>query len=233
MNKKNLAVVLTTLGVAAKAFALTTSVDSGIVPGTFVLATPAGGSPSSGGPLTLTVPKFNLVGFPLTSVSYTLDVWSYATYSVQNFNAALTDHVVSWRVKDATLLLPNASLVTSITTPPFTSELGYLSWNQVASGSTTAGVYTRPSAPTGPTATFAGPGTVNFVFTPSATSYVDGSPGNASPLVFVAARVNVVYTYGPEPSEASGVPEPSTYAAGLVVLAGAGLVLRRRMQAAK
>lgn len=227
MNKKNLAVVLATLGVAAKAFALTTSVDSGIVPVTFVLATPSGGSPSSGGPLTLSVPQFNLGG-ALTGVSYTLDVWSYATYSVQNFNESDTEHIVSWRVRNATLRLPDASLVTSISSPAFNSNLGDLTPDQVVSGSTTAGLYTRPSASTGPVGTFTGPGTVDFVFTPNATSFVDGSPGNSNPLVFVAARLNVVYTYDP-----SGVPEPSTYAAGLVVLAGAGLVLRRRMQAAK
>ena len=43
--------------------------------------------------------------------------------------------------------------------------------------------------------------------------------------MFQGARVTVTYTY-------SDVPEPSTYAAGAVLLAGAGFIARRRMQKA-
>ena len=228
MNKKNLSVALAMLGIAAKAFAAVETSDSGIVPSAFLVGggAPSGGQASTAGVINLYVPKFFGPGTLLT-VAYTLDVWTYATYNVNNYNGVATVHTVTWQLDNASLTLPNAVSVSPITSPLYSSPLGSLAPAANASGTTSAEQYTTPSAFTSPLATYEGAGNVLFVFAPSATSGVNGSPGNANPDVFVAARLNVEYTYTNE------VPEPSTYAAGVVVLAGAGLVLRRRMQAAK
>lgn len=67
---------------------------------------------------------------------------------------------------------------------------------------------------------------VNFAFTADTFSSVGGgATSQQQPDIFAGATVTVTYTF-------SDVPEPSTYAAGAVLLAGAGFIARRRMQKA-
>jgi hypothetical protein len=68
--------------------------------------------------------------------------------------------------------------------------------------------------------------TVPFNFTADTFSSVGGGATQQSqPDVFAGATVTITYTF-------SDIPEPSTYAAGAVLLAGAGFIARRRMQKA-
>jgi len=228
MNKKNLTIALALLGVAAKTFAAVENANSGIVPNAFLV-----GPPPSGGvntiPATLinlVVPKFSGAG-TLLSVAYTLDVYTYSVYNVTNNNSDPTSHTVTWGLDaNSSLKLPDLTFVSGAT-PLFALPLGNLNAGANSAGTTASQLFTTASAAAGPLALYQGAGNVTFVFSPNSVSGVIGSTGNSNPSVFAAARVNVVYTYTNE------IPEPSTYAAGAVVLAGAGLVLRRRMQAAK
>lgn len=229
MNKKNLTIALALLGVAAKTFAAVENANSGIVPNAFLV-----GPPPSGGvntvPATfvnLVVPKFSGAG-TLLSVAYTLDVYTYSTYNVTNNNNDPTSHTVTWGLDaNSSVKLPDLSVVNGIATPLYALPLGNLAPGANVVGTTASQLFTTASAAAGPLALYQGAGNVTFVFSPNSLSGVIGSTLNSNPSVFAAARVNVVYTYTNE------IPEPSTYAAGAVVLAGAGLVLRRRMQAAK
>ncbi len=77
-------------------------------------------------------------------------------------------------------------------------------------------------------ASYQGLGDVTFNFTSKAFTSVGGISGTTSqttPLAYQGASVTVTYVF-------SDVPEPSTYAAGAVLLAGAGFIARRRMQKA-
>lgn len=214
------AVLATAVSVAANS----TLVTSGIVPVGFLVGPPpTGGLQSTAGSYNLVVPKYNGPNI-LIGVSYTLDVYTYAQYDVVNKNNVDTAHTATWQLDNASLLLPNFSNVPGITSPLYAQPIGILIPNEVASGTTVANLFSTAPATTGPLGTFTGPGNVTFVFSPSATSGVNGSPGNENPLVFTAARINVTYTY-------SDIPEASTYAAGAILLAGAGLVARRRLAA--
>ena len=228
MNKKNFAIAVAAALVATKAFALTENASSGIIPGGFLVGPPpSGGQASTGGNLNLPVAKFSGAG-NLTGVSYTLTVWSYATYDVVNKNVDPTAHFVTWAL-DATansLTLPSGGAPLLFGAGPYNLPLGSLAPAAVSTGTTPSQIFNLgPSADT--LAAYQGAGNAVFVFSPSAISSVLGSPGQTSPLVFVAAKVDVVYTYN------NDVPEASTYAAGAVVLAGAGFMARRRMLAAK
>jgi hypothetical protein len=77
-------------------------------------------------------------------------------------------------------------------------------------------------------AQYQGAGNVTFAFTAKAFTGVGGISGNTAQtagLAYQGATVKVTYVF-------SDVPEPSTYAAGAVLLAGAGFIARRRMQKA-
>lgn len=68
--------------------------------------------------------------------------------------------------------------------------------------------------------------TVPFTFTADTFSSVGGgATAQAQPDIYAGATVTITYTF-------SDIPEPSTYAAGAVLLAGAGFIARRRMQKA-
>jgi|GEM_PF-2993367 len=68
--------------------------------------------------------------------------------------------------------------------------------------------------------------TVQFNFTADTFSSVGGgATSQAQPDVYAGATVTITYTF-------TDIPEPSTYAAGAVLLAGAGFIARRRMQKA-
>lgn len=81
---------------------------------------------------------------------------------------------------------------------------------------------------TGNLASYQGVGDVTFTFTSKAFTSVGGISGSTAqttPLAYQGASVKVTYIF-------SDVPETSTYAAGAVLIAGAGFIARRRMQKA-
>jgi hypothetical protein len=235
MNKIKLACSLASLALASQAFALTQVENSGIVPVAFLsgpgfinpaTGTPSGGALSTGPDLTLTVPGFTAAaGIYLQSVTYVLETWTYATYTLQNFEQTSQTHGVGWRLLGAELDLPAGAgpSVTGISTPTSNYDIFNMAPSAIESGTTESTFNARPSASGGATAPYLA-ANVNFTFTPTGSGSVSGSTGNSIPSVFVAARVTVTYTY-------SDVPEASTYAAGAFLLAGAGFVVRRRMAA--
>jgi hypothetical protein len=235
MNKIKLACSLASLALATQAFALTQVENSGIVPVAFLsgpgfinpaTGTPSGGAISTGPDLTLTVPGFTAAaGIYLQSVSYVLETWTYATYSLTNFEQSSQTHGVGWRLLGAELDLPAGAgpSVTGISTSTSNYDIINMAPGATEGGTTSSTFTAFPSASGGATAPYLA-ANVNFTFTPTGSGSVSGTSGNLIPSVFVAARVTVTYTY-------SDIPEPSTYAAGAFLLAGAGFIARRRMMA--
>lgn len=219
------------LATSARALAATTvTVSSPIIPVSFT-ETPAGGSLANTGTLTLQVPTFDSTGLSiLQGVSYQLQIWSYTEVTFVNTTNPNPDTFDAfWRIgtlgTPSTLTVPGAGAVniqssgqySATTTVPAGQSLNFISGVET---------YTTPlmSAPT--LSFFEGDGITNvsFVFDPFASSTFlapDGVLGTVNPTVFVAARLDVIYV--------SDVPEASTYAAGAILLAGAGLVARRRL----
>lgn len=183
------------------------------------------------GTLTLQVPTFDSTGLGiLQGVSCQLQIWSYVEVTfVNNSNPNSDTFNAFWRVgtlgTPSTLTVPGAGAVniqssgqySATTTVPAGHSLYFFSGVET---------YTTPltSAPT--LSFFEGDGItdVSFVFDPFASSTFlapDGVLGTVNPTVHVAARLDVLYV--------SDVPEASTYAAGAILLAGAGPVARRRL----
>jgi len=187
---------------------------------------------------TLTVSQFDASLGTLTGVSYTLTYWSYATYSINNLSGSAGSYDINFR------LGRNATGEKNVLTEPgaFTQEffgalhsetVGPVAIGGSLSGTTDHMSDTYSNTATASLATYTGAGTVDFVFNPLGISGITGNSNptgseNGQPVVEYAAQLAIVYTYTP-----TGVPEASTYAAGAVVLAGAGMILRRRMVAAK
>lgn len=239
MNKAKLSLILAVAAAASSAMAATSSFTSPIVPGAFVPATqPGAGGQAPTIDATLTVSQFDASLGTLTGVSYTLTYWSYATYSINNLSGSAGSYDINFR------LGRNATGEKNVLTEPgaFTQEffgalhsetVGPVAIGGSLSGTTDHMSDTYSNTATASLATYTGAGTVDFVFNPLGISGITGNSNptgseNGQPVVEYAAQLGIVYTYTP-----TGVPEASTYAAGAVVLAGAGMILRRRMVAAK
>jgi hypothetical protein len=240
MNKIKLACSLASLALATQAFALTQVVDSGVISGSFVTGAggllPAAVTPPTGGTapgvaINLSVPAFSDAPFGyLLSVSYELQIFSYGDFKLQNFLPQNSTHSVQWSQDGSSFsgggLASPAAIFTSAVGPSFPGlapgaqrEGRSQSYQQNETGSG------------GSLAAYNLPGPVNFVFTPNlsftTTASIDPvqpSTFNQPPVVNIGARLIVTYTY-------SDIPEPSTYAAGAFLLAGAGFIARRRMMA--
>ena len=241
MNKIKLACGIASLALATQAFALTQTVDSGVISGSFLTGAgwtiangvgsvgtlPSGGTPS-GTPILLTVPAFSAAPFGfLSSVSYTLEIYTYGDFNFENFSAAAQTHRGTWEQDNASLTAAAAGVnVTGIATP--TQQVNFSS---LPVGDTRVGRSSSRqddvSGSGGSIAAYNAP--VTYTFTPNlALGYIGSDdPSNVKdvpPVVSVGARLIVTYTY-------SDIPEPSTYAAGAFLLAGAGFIARRRMMA--
>jgi hypothetical protein len=224
-----IAVVATALSASAASYTVT----SPIVPGSFTDVTvAAGGNVANAGTFSMIVPAFDDSFGILQSVSYTLDTFSYGTGSLINTgNPNPQLFTYSWFIgalglfsTPNTLDVPGTGVV-NIPDAPVQAQGIVVAADTVLPFTTDVKPYSFPSAVAPNTAAFDGIGTVTFVFDPFVLGQVGGF-GNLStiPEVFAAARINVTYTY-------SDIPEASTYAAGAILLAGAGLVARRRLAA--
>jgi hypothetical protein len=241
MNKIKLACGIASLALATQAFALTQTVNSGVISGSFLTGggwtisngsgsagtLPSGGT-ASGVPIMLTVPAFSdAAHIYLQSVSYTLEVYTYGDFNFENFSNGALLHRGTWEQDNATLVAAAAGVNdTGITTP--TQQVNF---SNLPVGDTRVGRSSSRqddvSGNGGSTAAYNVP--VTYTFTPNlALGYVGSDdPANVKdvpPVVSIGARLIVTYTY-------SDVPEPSTYAAGAFLLAGAGFIARRRMMA--
>jgi len=221
-----LAAVATTASVSAASY----TESSPIVPVTFTDVTvSAGGDPANPTLFNLTVARFNDSYGILQSVSYTLDTWSYGTGTLLNGqNSDPSQFTYSWTfgtlIQPNTLDVPGTGVI-NLPISPTLSEATVVPANTDLPFTTGVKTWTTPSAGAPNTGAFTGPGTVTFVFDPFVDAGVSGFQGGSlQPSVFAAARINVTYTY-------SDIPEASTYAAGAILLAGAGLVARRRLAA--
>ena len=235
MNKFKLSLLLAATAAAVPALAIDVNVSSGIVPGAFVPANqPGANGQVHTSPANLAVPSFNGALGTLTGVSYTLTYWSYAVFQGTNPGGGPTVYDYRWSL--GRNLAGDLNVITEPGGPTqqfFQPEQSFL-YNAAPGSfgptSTTHSMGSFGPQAAGSPATFIGNGvtTVSFVFTPEGFSGIFGaSDQNPQPDVFFAAKVDVKYTY------TNDIPEPSTYAAGAVVLAGAGLILRRRMVAGK
>jgi hypothetical protein len=238
MNKTKLSFILAVAAAASSASAATVLESSALVPAGFIPASqPGANGNATTTPASLLVDSFDSSLGSLNSVTYTLSYYSYAAYSVANDTASNPGlYTFTWQLGD----LLNKNTLNEPGVNPDQLFAGVLQSDSVAvandsvvvAGNTNHKTETFNAAAQ-TVAAFLGDGItqVTFVFTPHATSGINGPQGtiqNAKPDVFYAAKIDVTYDYTP-----TGVPEASTYAAGAVVLAGAGMILRRRMVAAK
>jgi hypothetical protein len=242
MNKNKLSLILAVAAAASSAMAATVTESSGIVPATFnpgnaTPILPGGEGTLANSPaINLPVNSFNATLGTLNSVTYTLTYYSYATYDLLNTGVAAATFEVQWRVGRDLDGDRNSLQIPGNGTQFSFSALGtrFVNVPPIPPNTTGATPYitdtSTAGSPLGNIVPFIGDG-VTFVFTPKGFSGVFASQQavpNNNPDVFVAAKVDVEYRY-----TETGVPEASTYAAGAVVLAGAGMILRRRMVAAK
>jgi hypothetical protein len=234
MNKIKLACSLASLALATQAFALTQVVDSGVISGSFVTGPgwtivngvgvagtqPSGGT-ASGVPILLTVPAFS------DAAHIYLQIYTYGDFNFENFEIADKTHRGQWEQENATLVSAAAGVnVAAISTPTQTVNFSNLPFQDTRSGRSSSR-QDDVSGSGGSTAAYTVP--VTYTFTPSLLLSYSGSddPANIKdvpPVVSIGARLVVTYTY-------SDIPEPSTYAAGAFLLAGAGFIARRRMMA--
>ena len=239
MNKSKLSFILAVAAAASSAMAATSSFTSPIVPGGFVPANqPGAGGQAPTIDATLTVSQFDASLGTLTGVSYTLTYWSYATYSINNLSGSAGAYDINFRLGRNVTGEQNVLTEPGAFTQEFFGALHSETVGSVAIGGSLSGTTahmsdTYSNTATASLATYTGAGTVDFVFNPLGISGITGNSNptgseNGQPIVEYAAQLGIVYTYTP-----TGVPEASTYAAGAVVLAGAGMILRRRMVAAK
>lgn len=235
MNK-NLIRLAAIAALTVSAQALTVS---GVDPFGYVVGGAATGGKDStlftGGDITYSIPvTLATIGdFPsgaiITGVSYEIRVGTYATYNILGTHSGYT---VQWGIgvngvvgTDPGGVDPFGNLINfgSFALSPLTVIGG------PASGSTAQVVASGGVIPApGPVANYLTGATVNFNFTADTYSAIGGgATGEQQPKVFQGADVRITYTYRLEE-----IPEPSTYAAGAVLLAGAGFIARRRMKAA-
>jgi hypothetical protein len=207
-----------------------TIVKSGVSPaGWDFTGTPAGTQAVAGAfNYNVMVPQISAGEIPggsfLIGVSYVVEIGTYGAGTI-----------VSSGSFDLSASLNAGFLVSGpeATSPTFSPATGLVNGsildNFAGPGAYSTPVDTETSAVLDDTANLAsyqGVGNVTFTFVGTADSGVSGpTSGESQPDVFQGARVSVTYTY-------SDVPEPSTYAAGAVLLAGAGFIARRRMQKA-
>lgn len=236
MNKNILRLaILGSLALSASAATLT---KSGVSPAGFLIPgspAPAGNADASGViAYSITVPQITVAelgGASLIGVSYTITIGTYATYSIIDTNG--NTYQVSWGT--GFLQSPaNAPVVGLSTygTGPFGGSpaisIAAVSASTLFSGATAGATTTQQVVSSaslndnGNVASYIGAGNVTFTFKSSTLSGTIGAATQTTPDVRQGARVDVVYTI-------SDVPETSTYAAGAVVLLGAGVVARRRM----
>ena len=239
MNKTKLSFILAVAAAASSAMAATSSFTSPIVPGAFAPGTqPGAGGQAPSIDATLTVNQFDGSLGTLTGVSYTLTYWSYATYSINNLSGSAGSYDINFRLGRNATGEKNVLTEPGAVTQEFFGALHSETTSSVGIGGSLSGTTdhfsdTFSNSASASFATYTGAGTVDFVFNPLGISGITGNSNptgseNGQPVVEYAAQLGIVYTYTP-----SGVPEASTYAAGAVVLAGAGMILRRRMVAAK
>lgn len=219
-----IAVVATALSASAQ------TVSSPIVPAGFSPVNGlAGPQAANGTTFSLTVPRFDGSLGILQSVSYTLDTWSYGSGTLLNAaNLDPSQFTYSWTfgtlIQPNTLDVPGTGVV-NLPISPLLSEATVVLAGVNQPFTTGVKNWSTPSAAAPNTGAYTGPGTVTFIFDPFVDAGVSGFQGGSlQPSVFAAARINVTYTY-------SDIPEASTYAAGAILLAGAGLVARRRLAA--
>ncbi len=245
MNKTKLSLILAVAAAASSVNAATVFETSGIIPGTFSPAvepaSASGGDPSAS-PVNLLVDSFDSTLGSLNSVTYTLTYYSYANYTVNNLSGGTSSYVISWA-----LGLAANSDVNTLTEPgavnkTFNGALHAIGTGNILNGNSVGPKNTGSDSDlyngvvaNANFANYLGNGItdVTFVFNPVGFSSIGGASNpqgqaNPQPTVFYAAKIDVTYDYTP-----TGVPEASTYAAGAVVLAGAGMILRRRMVASK
>lgn len=238
MNKIKLACGIASLALATQAFALTQTVDSGVISGSFIEGLggllPGAITPPSGGTantvaIPLTVPGFSAASMIyLQSVSYVLEVYSYGDFNFKNLGNSPADHTGEWRQQNGTLVAATVGVSDTVNTSYVGAEFLPLAVGAEAAGRTESFKQTSGGSG-GSLAPYSAP--VTYTFTPNLNFRSSGSidPSvppvfNLNPVVSVGARLIVTYTY-------TDVPEASTYAAGAFLLAGAGFVVRRRMAA--
>lgn len=242
MNKNIIRLAaIAALAVGAQAGTVTKTATSPVgftIPGSPL---PVGNSPGAGGvAYTISVDQptpGDIAGFgPLTGISYEITFGTYATYALTDVAGNL--YSVQWGLgplpapnaanflmgTDAAAVafsLPSAGLP-ALGGSPFPTVPG----NSSSTG-TTQQVFTTPSTTVlvGDWSSYITGGSSTFNFVAGTFSSVGGQISQTSPAVFQGATVTVTYTY-------SDIPEASTYAAGAVLLAGAGFIARRRMQKA-
>lgn len=245
MKSTKLHLFLALAAAASSVSAAIVNETSGIVPGGFLAAAnpaAASGGTAATASVNLLVNTFDSTLGSLNSVTYTLTYYSYANYSVSNLSGSSSSYVISWALGYAANSDVNTLTEPGTINTTFNGGLHSIGTGSLANGATVGPVNSGSSQDvyngTVAGANFAnylgdGITDVTFVFLPTGYSSIGGASNpagsaNPQPTVFYAAQIDVVYDYTP-----TGVPEASTYAAGAVVLAGAGMVLRRRMVAAK
>ncbi len=242
MNKNIISLAaIAALAVGAQAATIVKTATSPVgftIPGSPL---PAGNAPGSGGvAYTIAVPQPTIVetagvGF-LTGIAYEITFGTYATYALTDVAGNL--YSIQWGL--GPLPSPNAAnflMGTDAASVAFSLSsaglpaLGGSPFPTVPGNSSSTGtaqqVFTTPSTTVaaGDLSSYTTGGTSTFNFVAGTFSSVGGQISQTSPAVFQGATVKVTYTY-------SDIPEPSTYAAGAVLLAGAGFIARRRMQKA-
>lgn len=241
MNKTKLSLILAVAAAASSVSAAVVSDTSAIVPVFFNPANQPGANGQAPSlDALLLVNSFNPALGTLNSVSYTLTYWSYAQYSINNLSGSSGSYDITWRLGRDVNLERNTLTEPGAFNREFFGILHSETVGPVGIGGTLAGITdhssdTYSNSPGAALANYIIDGTtdVQFVFNPLGISGIVGNSNpqgqeNGQPAVSYAAQLRIDYTY-----TETGVPEASTYAAGAVVLAGAGMILRRRMVAAK
>ncbi len=192
---------------------------------------PAGISGAGGFNYTVDVPQVTAGDIPfgsfLIGVSYVIEIGTYASGNLVGTDPGYT---ITWFLNSGFQVAGPTG-----TSPVYNPPTGLANGGIQGFNAPQTPYVTTPDLETSGTlvdtanlGVYQGAGNVTFTFTGSAQSGVlgqVGSVGQNQPGVFQGARVTVTYSY-------SDVPEPSTYAAGAVLLAGAGFIARRRMQKA-
>jgi hypothetical protein len=205
---------------------------SGVSPASWDFTPPPAGNSGAGGfNYTVDVAQITAGEIPLGSfligVSYVIELGTYASGNLVGTDPGYT---ISWFLNSGFQVAGPTGTSPVYNPPTGAGNGGFASFDAPQTP-----YVTTPDLETSGTlvdtanlAAYQGAGNVTFTFTGSAQSGVIGQVGAVSqfqPAVFQGARVTVTYTY-------SDIPEPSTYAAGAVLLAGAGFIARRRMQKA-
>lgn len=205
---------------------------SGVAPAGWDFTPPPAGNSGAGG-FNYTVDVAQIApgelpgGSFLIGVSYVIEIGTYAQGNLVGTDPGYT---ITWFLNPG-FLVGGPNVTSPTYAPPTGLAFGGIEVKNAPQTPYTTTPDVETSASLNDTANlglYQGAGNVTFTFVGSAQSGVIGQVGAVSqtqPSVFQGARVTVTYTY-------SDVPEASTYAAGAVLLAGAGFIARRRMQKA-